>query len=176
MKTISPSPGALPLENWAARKDGKEMTGDKLLDFVNNTLFPTLKNLPVNADTPIRKAIVQTTFADANNYMKDGVLLRQVVNTIDDLQLDDYEESHAFGEIYENILKELQSAGSAGEFYTPRAVTDFMAQMIRPQVGEQMGRLCMWHRRLSDQLAEGAAQAGQDHRRRGSLQQFHLWH
>ena len=65
-------------ENWAAQKNGKEMTGDKLLDFVNNTLFPTLKNLPVDADTPIRKAIVQTTFADANNYMKDGVLL---VNT-----------------------------------------------------------------------------------------------
>ena len=70
-------------ENWAAQKNGKEMTGDKLLDFVNNPLFPTLKNLPVDADTPIRKAIVQTTFADANNYMKDGVLLRQVINTMD---------------------------------------------------------------------------------------------
>ena len=125
--------------NWAHDdKSGKAMTGDKLLDFVNNTLFPTLKKLPVDASTPIKKAIVQTTFADANNYMKDGVLLRQVINVIDDLQLDDYEESHAFGEIYETILKELQSAGSAGEFYTPRAVTDFMAQMIKPQIGEHM--------------------------------------
>ena len=94
-----------------------------------------MKNLPVDADTPIRKAIVQTTFADANTYMKDGVLLRQVINTIDELHLDDYEESHAFGEIYETILKELQSAGTAGEFYTPRAVTDFMARMIRPKSG-----------------------------------------
>lgn len=125
--------------NWAHDdKSGKAMTGDKLLDFVNNILFPTLKKLPVDASTPIKKAIVQTTFADANNYMKDGVLLRQVINVIDDLQLDDYEESHAFGEIYETILKELQSAGSAGEFYTPRAVTDFMAQMIQPQIGEHM--------------------------------------
>lgn len=70
--------------------------------------------------------------------MKDGVLLRQVINVIDELDLSDYAESHAFGEIYETILKELQSAGSAGEFYTPRAVTDFMAQMINPQIGEKM--------------------------------------
>ena len=101
--------------NWGHDEDGKGMTGDILLDFVNNTLFPTLKNLPVNADTPIKKAIVQTTFADANNYMKDGVLLRQVIGVIDELDLTDYEESHAFGEIYETILKELQSAGSSGE-------------------------------------------------------------
>ena len=126
-------------QNWAVDdRSGTAMTGDKLLNFVNNTLFPTLKTLPVDVSTPIKKAIVQTTFADANNYMKDGVLLRQVINVIDELQLDDYEESHAFGEIYESILKELQSAGSAGEFYTPRAVTDFMAAMINPQIGEQM--------------------------------------
>lgn len=133
------SPEECRWQNWAHDdKSGIAMTGDKLLDFVNNTLFPTLKNLPVDASTPIKKAIVQTTFADANNYMKDGVLLRQVINVIDELDFSDYEESHAFGEIYETILKELQSAGSAGEFYTPRAVTDFMAQVIQPQIGETM--------------------------------------
>lgn len=132
-------PDACRWANWAHDdRSGNAMTGDKLMNFVNNTLFPTLKNLPVDATTPLKKAIVQTTFADANNYMKDGVLLRQVINIIDELQLDDYEESHAFGEIYESILKELQSAGSAGEFYTPRAVTDFMAQMIDPKIGEKM--------------------------------------
>ena len=125
--------------NWAA-DDGKgtALTGDDLLDFVNNTLFPTLKGIKVSKTTPINKAIVRTTFEDTNNYMKDGVLLRQVVNVIDGLDLTNYEESHAFGEIYESILKELQSAGSAGEFYTPRAVTDFMAQMIKPKIGEKM--------------------------------------
>ena len=128
--------------NWAHDETGKGLTGDALLNFVNNTLFPTLKTLPVDANTPIKKGIVQTTFADANNYMKDGVLLRQVVNVIDELDLGDYEESHAFGEIYEAILKELQSAGSAGEFYTPRAVTAFMAQMIQPQIGEKMAEIC----------------------------------
>ena len=124
---------------WAKDdRSGDAMTGDTLLDFVNNRLFPTLKNLPVTADTPIKKSIVRSTFEDANNYMKDGVLLRQVINVIDELDLGDYDEVHAFGEIYESILRELQSAGSAGEFYTPRAVTDFMAKMINPSIGEQM--------------------------------------
>lgn len=120
---------------------GTAMTGDTLLDFVNNKLFPTLKKLDVDATTPIKKAIVKTMFEDANQYMKDGALLRQVINVIDELKLDDYEESHAFGEIYETILKELQSAGSAGEFYTPRAITDLMAEIIDPQIGERMADL-----------------------------------
>lgn len=124
--------------NWAHAENGKGMTGDTLLEFVNNTLFPTLKKLPVDASTPINKAIVQTTFADANNYMKDGVLLRQVIDAINDIKFEEYEESRVFAGIYETILRELQSAGSAGEFYTPRAVTDFMAQMIDPQIGEKM--------------------------------------
>ena len=147
--------------NWAV-DDGKgtALTGDQLLEFVNNTLFPTLKGLDVDADTPIKKAIVKSTFEDANQYMKDGVLLRQVINIIDSVDFGDYEESHAFGDIYESILKELQSAGSAGEFYTPRAVTDFMAEMIKPQIGETMadfacgtgGFLVSWIKRLEDQV------------------------
>ena len=147
--------------NWAV-DDGKgtALTGDQLLEFVNNMLFPTLKGLDVDADTPIKKAIVKSTFEDANQYMKDGVLLRQVVNIIDSVDFGDYEESHAFGDIYESILKELQSAGSAGEFYTPRAVTDFMAEMIKPQIGETMadfacgtgGFLVSWIKRLEDQV------------------------
>lgn len=125
--------------NWAIDNGkGTAMTGDDLLNFINNKLFPTLKSIEVSKATPINKAIVKTTFEDTNNYMKDGVLLRQVVNVIDGLDLNDYEEAHAFGDIYESILKELQSAGSAGEFYTPRAVTDFMAQIIKPVIGEKM--------------------------------------
>ena len=166
-------------QNWAYDdKSGSAMTGDKLLDFVNNTLFPVLKGkdikdsegnvliegVKVTAATPIKKAIVQTTFADANKYMKDGVLLRQVINVIDELDLSDYEESHAFGEIYESILKELQSAGSAGEFYTPRAVTDFMAQMIKPKIGENMadfacgtgGFITSWLKELQKQVRSTA--------------------
>ena len=141
-------------------KSGKAMTGDTLLDFVNNTLFPALKGLEISSDTPIKKSIVKTTFEDANQYMKDGVLLRQVINVIDELDLGDYEEVHAFGEIYESILRELQSAGSSGEFYTPRAVTDFMAQMIDPHIGEQVadfacgtgGFLTSWLKNLEKKI------------------------
>ena len=147
--------------NWAYDdKSGKAITADALLDFVNNTLFPTLKRITINAQTPIKKAIVKEVFEDANNYMKDGVLLRQVINVIDDLDLSDYEESHAFGEIYEGILRELQSAGSSGEFYTPRAVTDFMAKIIAPKIGEQVadfacgtgGFLTSWLKQLEPQV------------------------
>ena len=167
--------------NWAADdRSGKALTGDKLLDFVNNTLFPVLKGkdipdpddkdkvkikgIAVDKDTPVKKAIVRTTFEDANQYMKDGVLLRQVLNVIDDLDLGDYEESHAFGEIYESILRELQSAGSAGEFYTPRAVTSFMAKMIQPKIGEQCadfacgtgGFLTSWLKELEPEVKDTA--------------------
>ena len=160
--------------NWAHDdKSNKVITGDKLLNFVNNVLFPVLKGqnakdidgktiqgIKVDSSTPINKAIVRTTFADANNYMKDGVLLRQVLNTIDELDFSNYEEIHAFGEIYETILKELQSAGSAGEFYTPRAVTDFMAKMIKPKIGETMsdyacgtgGFITSWLKELKQQV------------------------
>ena len=142
--------------NWAG---DSSLTGDKLLDFVNNTLFPTLKELPVTADTPMKKAIVKTTFEDANNYMKGGVYLRQVIDVVNEIDLEDTSETHAFGDIYESILKELQSAGSSGEFYTPRAVTEFMAEMIEPKIGETMadfacgtgGFLTSWIKQLENQ-------------------------
>ena len=132
-------PEELRWRNWAIdNKDGVSLTGDSLLDFVNNKVFPTLKNLHVTPDTPARQSIVFSVFEDANQYMKDGVLLRQVINVINDIDFDDYEEHHAFGEIYETILKSLQSAGNAGEFYTPRAVTDFMVKMLEPKLGERI--------------------------------------
>jgi len=136
---VSIIPEELRWRNWAVdEKDGNAMTGDTLLDFVNNKLFPTLKDLEITPDTPMSKAIVKTAFQDCNNYMKDGILLRQVVNVIDEIEFTEYDDRHAFGEIYETILKSLQSAGNAGEFYTPRAVTDFMVKMIEPKLGERM--------------------------------------
>lgn len=125
--------------NWATdRKDGRALTGDALLNFVDNKLFPALRKLEIDETTPISKSIVKFAFEDNNNYMKDGILLRQVINVIDELDLSEYSDRHAFGEIYETILRSLQSAGNAGEYYTPRAVTDFMAQMIAPKIGEKI--------------------------------------
>lgn len=125
--------------SWAVdNKDGQALTGDALLDFVNNKLFPILKNLEITEDTPMNQVMVKYAFEDANNYMKDGVLLRQVVNIIDEIDFTEYEERHAFGSIYESFLKDLQSAGNAGEFYTPRAVTDFMVKVTKPKLGERI--------------------------------------
>lgn len=172
-KSIIPAP--CQWSNWAVDdKSGNAMTGDTLLSFINTKLFPVLKGqsvldstgkveipgITVTPETPIKKSIVQATFEDANNYMKDGVLLRQIINIIDELDLGDYAESHAFGDIYESILRELQSAGSSGEFYTPRAVTKFMAQMIAPKIGENMadlacgtgGFITSWLEELSTQV------------------------
>lgn len=133
-------PEGLKWREWAVdEKDGEALTGDALLEFVNNNLFPTLKDLEVDEYTPMSQIIVKYAFEDANNYQKDGILLRQVVNIIDEIDFTEYKERHEFGTIYESFLKDLQSAGNAGEFYTPRAVTDFMARMIKPVLGERIG-------------------------------------
>lgn len=133
-------PPGLKWRDWAVdKKDGEALTGDALLDFVNNKLFPTLKELEIDENTPINQLIVREAFQDVNNYQKDGVLLRQVVNIIDEIDFTEYKERHEFGSIYESFLKDLQSAGNAGEFYTPRAVTDFMVKVIKPVLGERIG-------------------------------------
>ena len=122
--------------NWAIdNKDGKAMTGDELSNFIIQ-LFNTLKEIEINETTPIRGRIVREVFEDLNNYMKDGVLIRQTVNVLNEIDLTDFQTRHTFNEIYETILKDLQSAGKSGEFYTPRAVTDFVVKMIDPQIGQ----------------------------------------
>lgn len=128
--------------NWAVdKKDGEALTGDALLEFINGSdgLFQTLKNLPIDASTPRGKSIVKEVFSDLNQYMKNGILLRQVINVIDEIDFSDADDRHTFGDIYEGILKDLQSAGNAGEFYTPRALTDFMVRTLKPRLGESFG-------------------------------------
>ena len=124
--------------NWAIdNKDGKAITGDEMTNFIIQ-LFSTLKDLEVNENTDVRGRLVKEVFTDLNNYMKDGVLIRQVVNVLNEIDLTDFKVRHAFNEIYETILKDLQSAGKSGEFYTPRAVTDFVVKMVDPKVGESI--------------------------------------
>ncbi len=130
----SPIPKKLRWRNWAADEEG--ITGDALLDFVNNDLFKTLKDLSVTPDSDPKGFLVKALFEDAYNYMKSGTLIRQVVNKINQVDFNNLKERHIFNEIYEQILKDLQSAGNAGEYYTPRAVTQFMADMVNPQLGE----------------------------------------
>lgn len=130
----SPIRRDLRWRNWAADEEG--MTGDDLLGFVNNTLFPTLKSMTLRNNKDAAR-MVRDVFEDSYNYMKSGTLLRQVINKINtDIQLTSQADRHAFNDIYEQILKDLQSAGNAGEFYTPRAVTQFVVEMINPKLGE----------------------------------------
>ena len=125
--------------NWAVdNKDGKALTGEDLLNFVNNELFPALKNIIIDERTERRCDIVKEVFEDTHNFMKDGILLRQVANVIDEVDFTDSEERHTFNDIYENILKDLQSAGNAGEYYTPRALTDFIATMLQPKITDKV--------------------------------------
>lgn len=124
--------------NWAIdNKDGKAITGDELLNFINQ-LFITLKDLEVTEYTDKRSIIVKEVFSDLNNYMKDGVLIRQVINVLNEVDLTDFRNRHAFNEIYETMLKELQSAGKSGEFYTPRALTEFIVRAINPEIGNSI--------------------------------------
>ena len=124
--------------NWAIdNKDGKAITGEEMSNFIIQ-LFSTLKDLEVDENTDVRGKLVKEVFTDLNNYMKDGVLIRQVVNVLNEIDLTDFKVRHTFNEIYETILKDLQSAGKSGEFYTPRAVTDFVVKMVDPKIGESI--------------------------------------
>ncbi len=134
---LSPLPQHLRWRSWA--KDPEGMTGDELLDFVNLQLFPTLKGkLNVIGPSGKRALVVQDVFEDTYNYMKSGTLMRQVINKICEINFNAQEDRHTFGNIYEQILKDLQSAGNAGEFYTPRAVTQFIVNRVDPQLDESV--------------------------------------
>lgn len=131
----SPIPEPLRWRNWAANDEG--MTGDDLINFINNDLFPTLKELDVTMDNPYAP-LIKGMFADAYNYMKSGTLLRQVVNKLSAIHFDSLSERHLFNDMYERILRDLQSAGNAGEYYTPRAVTEFIVRTVDPKLGEKV--------------------------------------
>lgn len=130
----SPVPERLRWDSWAANPEG--ITGDELLDFVNNDLFPSLKALTPSGPQSHRQRVVRDVFEDAYNYMKSGQLVRQVLNKINEIDFNNLAEKQHFGDVYEQILNDLQSAGNAGEYYTPRAVTTFMAQRVDPHPGE----------------------------------------
>lgn len=131
----SPVPEHLRWRNWAANPEG--ITGEALMDFINLQLFPKLKNeLVLKGEQGERAQIICNVFTDANNFMKSGTLLRQVINKINEVNFNNSEDRHTFGDIYEKILKDLQSAGNAGEFYTPRAITRLIIERLNPQLDE----------------------------------------
>ena len=121
--------------NWAGDDEG--ITGDELLAFVDQKLFPAMRNIDLSVGNG-RALIVREVFSGNNNYMKNGINIRKVLNKLNELDFNVAKERHAFGELYETILKDLQSAGKSGEFYTPRAITQFITDMINPKLGEKI--------------------------------------
>ncbi|MBI3137725.1 MAG: SAM-dependent DNA methyltransferase [Sphingobacteriales bacterium] len=134
-KYKSPIPPQFHWDKWAGNDEG--MTGDELLEFVDRKLFPALRNINVSTGNQ-RALIVREVFEGNNNYMKSGINIRKVLNKLNEIDFNKAKDRHAFGELYENILKELQSAGKSGEFYTPRAITQFITDMIDPKLGEKI--------------------------------------
>lgn len=131
---VSPIPPEYQWRNWAANPEGT--TGEALVTFINAELFPTLKGLRAVTGTKDRRRIVADVFEDAYNYMKSGQLIRQMLNKINEVDFNNLSDRQHFGDIYEQVLNDLQSAGNAGEYYTPRAITAFMVQMVDPKPSE----------------------------------------
>ena len=136
-----------PRKNSGEKDYSKRLTGEKLVDYVNNTLFPYLQGKQVKVDDQTiqfssedaKAYIVREFMSESQNYMKDGVRLRQLVDEIADIDFDDVSQKHDFNEFYERLLKELQNGGKAtGEFYTPRAITRFITDHVNPQIGERV--------------------------------------
>jgi type I restriction enzyme M protein len=134
-KYVSAIPSKFQWRNWAADDEG--MTGDALKEFIDQKLFPKLKNLDVSSGNK-RALIIREIFEGTNNYMKNGTIIRQVLNQLNEIDFNSSEDRHLFGDIYETILRDLQSAGNYGEFYTPRAITEIMTEIINPRLGEKV--------------------------------------
>ncbi len=134
-KYKSPIPGFLQWHKWAGDDEGT--TGEELKNFVDTTLIPKLKNLDVSSGNKLA-LIIREIFDGTNNYMKNGTVIRQVLNELNKINFNSSEDRHVFGDIYETILRDLQSAGNYGEFYTPRALTEFITEMINPRLGEKV--------------------------------------
>jgi type I restriction enzyme M protein len=138
---VSVIPEKFQWRNWASDPEG--MTGDELLEFIdsnaqnNKGLFTSLRELNV-PNHPKRAAIVREVFEGSNNYMKSGYEMRKVINKLNEIDFNNSEDKHIFGNIYESILQELRDAGNKGEYYTPRAVTQLMTQMTNPKLGEKV--------------------------------------
>jgi len=128
-------PADLQWRNWAENDEG--ITGDELIGFVNNKLFPQLKDLPVTADNRLG-VIIRNIFDGTNNYMKSGTTFRQAINKLNEIDFNSSREHHIFNAIYEDILQGLATKKDTGEFYTPRAFTQFIVDMVNPQLGEKI--------------------------------------
>ena len=135
----SPLPQRMRWRNWAASivgADGKktpQKAANEIINFVNSELFPTLKDLDPDAGT--QHQVIRSVFEDANNYMKSGAQLLAVIDKLEEaVDFHDFKTRANLGDVYEQLLNDLRGAGNAGEFYTPRAITQFMVDRVNPRL------------------------------------------
>ncbi|MCC0087831.1 N-6 DNA methylase [Aeromonas veronii] len=138
----SPLPEEYRWRNWAAYivdADGKkkpQIAGSELISFVNNELFPTLKEIDANKSR--QHKVIRSVFEDANNYMKSGPQMLAVIEKLEDaIDFQNFTIRANIGDVYEQLLNDLRGAGNAGEFYTPRAITAFMADRVNPRLDKR---------------------------------------
>ena len=141
-KYASPLPDDMRWRNWAAYvadeagKKAPQTPASEIIGFVNNRLFPTLKELDANA-SPQHK-VIRSVFEDGNNYMKSGTQLLAVIEKLEEaINFHDFKTRANLGDMYEQLLNDLRGAGNAGEFYTPRAITQFMADRVNPSLARR---------------------------------------
>lgn len=132
--------------DWGATKEG--LTGDALIAFINQDeamrpdgtrgpgLFTYLRELQ-GTKSHDRRDTIAAVFRGMVNRMINGYLLRDVLTKLDGIHFNASEELEVLGRTYETLLKEMRdSAGDAGEFYTPRPVVRLMVDLVNPQLGE----------------------------------------
>lgn len=138
--------------DWAVPKnpDGtrdlkNQLTGEELIEFVNSKLFRVLSGEPITIDgkrvvllkaTDSASLLVKEFMKESNNFMKNGVLLRQVVDVFDSIDFDNMSERHAFNDIYESMLRGLQKHN--GDIFTPRALTTIAVLKTDPKKNEKV--------------------------------------
>ncbi|MBY8935343.1 N-6 DNA methylase [Pseudomonas fluorescens] len=142
-KYQSPLPERFRWRNWAAYKvdaEGKkkpQIAGSELIPFLNNELFPQLKE-QIDASRSLQHKVIKQVFEDANNYMKSGTQMLAVIEKLEEaINFHDFKIRANLGDVYEQLLNDLRGAGNAGEFYTPRAITAFMADRVNPRLDKR---------------------------------------
>jgi type I restriction enzyme M protein len=131
---------------WAAPKladgriDHNALTGDDLLDFVNNQLFPYLKKFKQSAESADTiEYKIGEIFSELKNRIQSGYNLREVINRIDELRFRTHAEKHEMSHLYEDKIKNMGNAGrNGGEYYTPRPLITTIIKVVDPKIGDKI--------------------------------------
>ncbi len=132
---------------WAAPKDTngkidhhKCLTGDDLVEFVNQKLFVYFKNFKANADhADTLQYKIGEIFSELKNRIQSGYNIREVIDLIDQLSFGSHKEKHEMSHLYESKIQNMGNAGrNGGEYYTPRPLIKTIIKVVNPQIGKKI--------------------------------------